>query len=45
MVNKNIVSLDIMMGLTCIVCAFTIVGLLFVPFVLETWEDMRGKAR
>ena len=37
---KNIV-LDLMMGLLCLVMAITLVGLIFIPDVLEEWRYMR----
>lgn len=37
---KNI-ALDLMMGLLCMVLTITIIGIAFVPDVLEAWEDMR----
>ena len=36
---KNIV-LDIVMGLICILCIPTLVGLLVLPIVLDSWERM-----
>jgi len=36
---KNTV-LDIVMGLICILCILTLVGLLVLPIVLDSWERM-----
>ena len=37
---KNI-ALDLMMGLLCVVLTITIIGITFIPDVLEAWKDMR----
>lgn len=37
---KNI-ALDIVMGLLCVFLAFTIIGMIFIPIVLDTWSEMR----
>lgn len=41
----NNIVLDIMMGLICICCACSIIGLLFIDDVLETWLKMRERKK
>lgn len=38
---KNIV-LDLVMGILCILCVVTIVGLLVIDDVLDVWKEMRS---
>lgn len=38
---KNIV-LDLMMGLICILCILSVIGLFVIGDVLEYWKDMRS---
>lgn len=38
---KNIV-LDLMMGLVCILCVCSIIGLMVIEEVLEYWKEMRN---
>lgn len=37
----NNIVLDIMMGLICICCACSIIGLIVIEDILEVWKDMR----
>jgi len=37
---KNIV-LDLMMGIVCILCVVTIIGLMLLPVVPDYWKGMR----
>lgn len=38
---KNIV-LDFMMGIICILCVLTVIGLFILPDVFDYWADMRN---
>lgn len=38
---KNVV-LDIMMGMLCMLLVVTLIGMIFIPEVLDAWSDMRA---
>ena len=41
MINIKNIVLDLVMGLLCVVLSLTILGLMVVPIVIDTWADMR----
>lgn len=41
MINIKNIVLDLVMGLLCVVLSLTILGLMVVPIVVDTWADMR----